>query len=644
MKKEYFNNLFEALIKKGPEIILIILMLIIGNRSTLYAENLNQLDSLTTLYKEAPNDSSRIVYALELAGILMATEPVISIQYGEEVLNLLSTIKMKKSLPDSVYYKLKGSCLQRLAIAYSYVGDNQKSLNVKMDNLKVAQLTGNREAERSILGNLGVAYQDQGMIEEAMVYYRKAFSMAQESNNTYGMAMSLGNMGTAIGSYAPDSTLNYYQRSLELMKREDMHDREGAMGWMMHNIGSWYENDENIDSAFYYYFKSLNIRESIDHRLGQFLIHRDIAELFASIGDTIKAMDHINKSIRIGEENGFSTSLNQSYKLRSMLREKLGDFRGALADHQRYLLLRDSIVNDNNTKQLIQQTMQYEYGRKHLADSLAYEKELAVRALDKKIMEERLKRSRNIYLFTGLGIFVFALGLWSRMNYIRKSKAALQKEKDISENLLLNILPEEVAEELKLKGYTDAKEFDQATILFTDFKGFTSMSETMTASDLVHEIDTCFKAFDDIIEKYGLEKIKTIGDAYMAAGGLPVVDSCPPANVVKAGLEMQDFIIQRHEKHFELGLPAFEMRVGIHTGPVIAGVVGLKKFQYDIWGDTVNTASRIESNGEVGKVNISQSTYVIIRDDAYFTFESRGKIVAKGKGEMEMWFVNSNQK
>lgn len=222
----------------------------------------------------------------------------------------------------------------------------------------------------------------------------------------------------------------------------------------------------------------------------------------------------------------------------------------------------------------------------------------------------------------------------------RTEELSLEKKK--SDDLLLNILPEEIANELKEKGKAEARDFDLVSIFFTDFKGFTAASEKLGAQDLVREINTCFVAFDSIIAKYNVEKIKTIGDAYMAAGGLPVPTNNSVKNTVLAALELQTFISKRKVELEAEGQPAFEMRVGVHTGPVVAGIVGVKKFQYDIWGDTVNTASRMESSGEVGKVNISQTTYDLLKDQPEFNFESRGKIEAKGKGEMEMYFVTES--
>ncbi len=222
---------------------------------------------------------------------------------------------------------------------------------------------------------------------------------------------------------------------------------------------------------------------------------------------------------------------------------------------------------------------------------------------------------------------------------VHERTAQLRSERDRSEGLLLNILPSEVAEELKNTGAAQARHFDTATILFTDFKGFTAMSEKVTPKDLVRDLNECFSAFDKITSTYGIEKIKTIGDAYMAAGGLPVPNTTHATDVINAALEMRDFVATGKARKVAAGLPYFEVRIGIHTGPVVAGIVGVKKFQYDIWGDTVNTASRMESSGEVGQVNISEATYALVKNSPGFTFIPRGKVSAKGKGELEMYFV-----
>lgn len=211
-------------------------------------------------------------------------------------------------------------------------------------------------------------------------------------------------------------------------------------------------------------------------------------------------------------------------------------------------------------------------------------------------------------------------------------------EQKKSDDLLKNILPDEVAQQLKNKGSVDAKPYRNVSVLFTDFQGFTNISEKLSPQDIIKELDIFFAKFDEIIGGHFIEKIKTIGDAYMCVGGLPLRNKSNPIDTVLAGLEMQEFVLQINQEKEAKGEEKWNLRVGIHTGKVVAGVVGKKKFAYDIWGDTVNTASRMESAGEVGKVNISGETFDKISE--YFECEYRGKIKAKNKGDIDMYFVH----
>ena len=213
----------------------------------------------------------------------------------------------------------------------------------------------------------------------------------------------------------------------------------------------------------------------------------------------------------------------------------------------------------------------------------------------------------------------------------------LASEKKKTDELLLNILPAEIAEELKEKGQASAKLYEKATILFCDFRNFTQLAESTQPAELVKLIDLYFSQFDEIMEEYGVEKIKTVGDAYIAAGGLPDPEKGSPETVVQTAFEMQNLAKRIRAEREPQGLPFFELRIGLHTGPVIAGVVGLRKFAYDIWGDTVNTAARMEENSEPGKINVSGATYAFIQDSFQCTY--RGKIQAKHKGEIDMYFV-----
>lgn len=213
----------------------------------------------------------------------------------------------------------------------------------------------------------------------------------------------------------------------------------------------------------------------------------------------------------------------------------------------------------------------------------------------------------------------------------------LQQEKQKSDNLLLNILPQEVAEELKEKGASKAQYYDEVSVLFTDFVNFTAIAERLGVDELLEELNVNFTAFDQIMEKYGLEKIKTIGDAYLAVSGLPVKRADHALKAVAAALDILTFVETR-KKEVPYGL---DIRIGIHSGSLIAGIVGVKKFAFDIWGDTVNTAARMEQNSVPGKVNISESTRLLVKDS--FTCTHRGKLLVKGKGEMDMYFVENEK-
>jgi len=279
----------------------------------------------------------------------------------------------------------------------------------------------------------------------------------------------------------------------------------------------------------------------------------------------------------------------------------------------------------------------------HTLDSINLEKkEMALRQKEAEVAQQKTRKS---LMMVGSGstlavsfLLLFGLmGLKKNNKLLSQKNEKIQEEQQRSEGLLLNILPSAVAHELKQYGEAKAHRFDEATVLFSDFQNFTRIAEELSPEKLIADLDHCFKAFDRITEKYRLEKIKTIGDAYLCAGGLPTPDPQHAVRTVQAALEMQQFLQTWKEEKMAKGEKYFEARIGIHTGPVIAGVVGVKKFAYDIWGDTVNIASRMESSGTAGQVNISGTTYGLV--ERHFKCTHRGKIAAKHKGEIDMYFV-----
>ena len=226
-------------------------------------------------------------------------------------------------------------------------------------------------------------------------------------------------------------------------------------------------------------------------------------------------------------------------------------------------------------------------------------------------------------VFTGVVVMVLARNL--------------NQERKKSDRLLLNILPESIAHELQKNDRVQPLYYDNASVLFTDFVGFTRIAESLTPQELIEELDSCFRQFDLITRKHRLEKIKTIGDAYMAVGGIPQPKATHAIDCVLAALEIESFMRRMQEEKLAEDKPYWQLRIGIHSGQLVAGVIGQEKFAYDVWGDTVNTASRLESSGVAGRINISRATYEQVKD--FFVCQYRGSIAAKNKGDIEMYFV-----
>ena len=249
---------------------------------------------------------------------------------------------------------------------------------------------------------------------------------------------------------------------------------------------------------------------------------------------------------------------------------------------------------------------------------------------EKEIEQDLLKRNKEMKALTEeLKMTNIAL---------HNQKKLIEDERNKTDELLSNILPHHVAVQLKSIGYARPRNYRRSTIMFTDFKGFTKSCENLSPDQIVTALHTFFTEFDEIVVQHFIEKIKTIGDAYMCVGGIPLRNRSNPFDVVLAGLRIQKFMNDLHKLTTNEELPKWKLRLGIHTGPIIAGVVGKIKFAYDVWGDSVNIASRMETAGEVGRVNISGSTYKFIKD--YFDCEYRGEIEIKNRGKIDMYFVN----
>jgi len=337
-----------------------------------------------------------------------------------------------------------------------------------------------------------------------------------------------------------------------------------------------------------------------------------MADIYVEKEDYETAIAYTKRSLNLAEQYELREQLGDANLKLAGLYELIGDLTLSYVHFKDHIAHRDSLLNIEKVQQLANQRTNFEVSQKQV---------------EVELLETKTRNQLIILGFVGLSLLA---SLW----FYR----TISKEKKKSEKLLLNILPEDTAKELKVNGKVKAKKYESVTVFFSDFKGFTSYSEKLSPEALVETVSFYFSKFDEIIYKHGLEKIKTIGDAYMCAGGLHDSETNHAQRMVRAAFEIATFV-EETKKDVAASDLTFDIRIGINTGPVVAGVVGTKKFAYDIWGDTVNVASRMESMSEPGKINISHSTYELIKEEV--ECEYRGEIEAKNRGKVKMYFATA---
>ncbi len=491
---------------------------------------------------------------------------------------------------------------------------------------------------------ISMCHMQLGLVSYILKYYEDAvknldLSLKAEDNPTatYLMALSY----TELDSFSLAKA--YFSRAIT-----DYTDRANAerLAECHLYLGRLYLRTGALDSALYYMKMAMESRALVGDPRDMVRPYAFVSEVYLRSNDLDRAIHFAERSYELEtgqqDKNQDMISLIQATKTLSEAYALKGRYEKAYFFLDLYNKASDRDARGSIKQKVADMQSMFDFEQRMNLQQVRQEKDREI--AQAQIAKERILR--NAFLVGTVLLLLLPIGLYKRYRFKRRSNQTLvelneevTREKERSDHLLLNILPEDVAEELKMNGEAAARSIEHVTVLFTDFKGFIAVSEQLGPRELVHALNECFSAFDGIMEKWGIEKIKTIGDAYMAAGGLPLPDEGHARKVIHAAFEMRDFVEAEKARKIAAGAPYFEIRIGMHTGPVVAGIVGVKKFQYDIWGDTVNTASRMESSGEVGKVNISGSTYALVKDDPEFNFTPRGMIEAKGKGEMEMYFV-----
>ena len=522
----------------------------------------------------------------------------------------------------SMLLKNKAKALNNITVIYGSQGNYPEALKYCLEAIKIREDIGDSLGVGRSTGNIGLIYYYQGNYPDAIKYLSAALKIDKKNGDRKGVALCYNNLGLVyekLRNY-PEALKNSVEA---LIINQEINDKQ-AIGRSYVNIGNIYDDQGKYPEALKNSLASLKISKEIGDKLNIASSYNNIGLIYTKQKKYAEATDYFNKGLALAKEIGSLNDINNSYEGLVLLDSAQGNYAKALEHFKLHITTRDSMFSRENAKKMLQM----EFDKKQ--SLLIAEQENKDALILKEMQKQKLVRNGLIGGFAV--VFLFAAIFLIQRNKIRYGK-------NRSEELLLNILPNEVAEELKKTGHCQAKTFSMVTVMFTDFKDFTRVSELVSAELLVDEINYCFSAFDLIIQKYKVEKIKTVGDAYICVSGLPVLSYTHALDMINAAIEIRDFILARKKEKESKGEIPFELRIGIHTGPVVAGIVGVKKFQYDIWGDTVNIASRMESSGEPGQINISGATYALIKDK--FSFIHRGKIVAKNKGEIDMYYVDS---
>ncbi len=476
-----------------------------------------------------------------------------------------------------------------------------------------------------LYNNMGILEEDRGNPEEAEDFYQKGLDISQKSGSLKVEAMCHEGLGIFYTSQK-----NYAQSEKHLMRALEIFEKSGnvqMVSGIQNALGVLASAQKKDEEAKDWYEQCIVTSRSTGTYFNTALATSNIAQMYLDHKQPEKALQTLQdlKPVLDSIEQIFTRS--NYYQMLSMAYKAVGNWQKAYEASVEYHTLRDSLFSQEQKIALDDLKTRYEVAEK--------DRELA-------LQKSTIDRQRQWQWALAIGLMLvglLAFNWWRASRYKSRVNRVIRREQKRSDDLLLNILPAAVAEELKANNRVEARRFEQVTVICTDFQDFTGIAGRLTPEQLVQLLDEYFRGFDEITTRFGIEKIKTMGDAYMCTGGLPDPAIGTPADTLRTALAMRHFVAEIRERKSAADQPYFNCRIGLHTGPVVAGIVGQKKFVYDIWGDTVNTATRMEQYGAVGEVNISGTTRQLLADGSEFQFEHRGEMEVKGKGKIEMYFA-----
>lgn len=591
------------------------------------SQNLTETDSLESIYLNSDYQENDKFFLLnELAQ--KHPDPQNKLYYSRELIKIASE-------KDSTNYLFLGYLHKGAALRLK-----SDFTNALESYFEAANIANNNDASRDLgLVNISIAdvYSMMRNHNNAVTYYKTGIDLLKKVGDSLNYANGLSNLGDEyFMNKEYDLAIEYFMESGLIFRK--LNSLEGN-AFILGNMGMVYAEKGKDELAEANINEAIDIMEKLElyYPISVYLTY--MSDIYLTKNNQKVALNYSNRSLEIAEKFELKEQISQANLQLSKLYEQSGNYKKSLLHFKNYSTLKDSIENIERFQRIADLRTDFEVSLKQSEVDLLTQQQLNSK-IELDLISQQKKNRQTLAITTIIALFLSALigfGLYRRNKYIHKTKIIIEEEKNRSDNLLLNILPEETAIELKEKGKVEAKHFDSVTVLFTDFKSFTSYADNLSPEKLVKSVDYYFSKFDFIIEKYKLEKIKTAGDSYMCAGGIPFPTKDHAINMTLAAFEIAQFV-EKTKNSDNSEIAHFDIRIGINTGPVVAGVVGTKKFSYDIWGDTVNVASRMESISIPGKINVSENTYQLIKDA--FECEFRGEIKVKNKGMMNMYFVN----
>lgn len=571
------------------------------------------------LTNEITGDAQDKAATLNLLGALYLKKNDIdkAKEYYESALELYIKLNDKNGIP-KIY--------NNLGIIYKKKANYQKALEYYLESLKIHEEAQNKPMMASSYNNIAILYKQLVKNDLALEYYSKSMQLNKEMNNKHGLSLSYNNIAALYfseGKY--ELALEYYSYSLVI--RRELNDKEG-IAIQLKNIADLKRKMGNNSDAIRLLDEAISLRKELrDNEL--FLdIYTILIEIYMNLNDFEKAKQYLSlgeKEVSISKDK---EAIKGFYKTASTVNEKSGKFKEALDYYRKFYDLDKSIYNETLNEQFAQMQTKYETEKK--------DKENELLKKQTEIQKLTLQRQSIVLICSLIGIaflIIFAIVSYSRYIEKKKDNEIIAIEKEKSEKLLLNILPESVAKDLKENGQTLPKTFENVTVFFSDIVTFTDISSKLDPNIVIGELNELFTAFDDIIEKNNCERIKTIGDAYLAVCGMPEENPNHAENMISAAIEIIQFLSKRNEENSL----KWQVRIGIHSGKVVGGVVGVKKYIYDVFGDTINTCSRMETNSLPMKINVSEETFCLAKNK--FKFTERNLQEVKGKGLVKMYFV-----